>query len=93
MDYFAVVRCKSPPANIVPKGRAPPPRVSMSALDNADPDAPQTTFISHVSDDLLVLMLSTLPAADLRLAAATCSHWRECVPTASEIRLRRRRRE
>ena len=48
-------------------------------------------FISQVSDDLLVLMLSTLPAADLRLAAATCSHWREWVPAAAEIRLRRRR--
>ena len=48
-----------------------------------DPDALQTMFISQVSDDLLVLMLSTLPAADLRLAAATCSHWRECVPAAA----------
>ena len=49
-------------------------------------------FICLLSDDVLVLMLSTLPAGELRVAAATCSHWRECVPTAAEIRLRRHRR-
>ena len=47
--------------------------------------------ICHISDDVLVLMLSTLPAGDLRVAAVTCSRWRECVPTAAEIRLRRLR--
>ena len=73
-----------------PPSPAPRPRPRWNWVD---PDALQTMFISEVSDDLLVLMLSTLPAADLRLAAATCSHWRECVPTAAEIRLRRCRRE
>ena len=42
----------------------------------------------HLSDDLLVAMLSALPAAELRVAAATCNRWRECVPQAAELRLR-----
>jgi hypothetical protein len=44
--------------------------------------------VQDLSDDLLVAVLSALPAAELRVAAATSNRWRECVPQAAELRFR-----